>query len=127
MFFSIVVGPRETSSTVSVKHEASSMIQLEHDAANIVKPAASSMLELESYSWTHACRGRCVIINNHHFSHLLTNQPDRDGTQVDAAAIENLFVSLGFDVMRFDDLSVNDMSIQLREGNHDYCTFYRSL
>jgi len=63
-----------------------------------------------------ARRGRCVVINNHHFNHLLTNQRDRDGTEVDAAAAERLFVSLGFEVMRYDDLTINDMSICLREG-----------
>ena len=56
-----------------------------------------------------ARRGRCVVINNHHFNHLLTNQRDRDGTEVDAAAAERLFVSLGFEVMRYDDLTINDI------------------
>ena len=47
---------------------------------------------------------------------MLTRQLDRDGTEVDAAAVEALFVSLGFEVMRYDDLTINDMSINLREG-----------
>jgi len=75
-------------------------------------------LEIDSYSCSHPHRGRCVIINNHHFNRLLTNQSDRDGTEVDANAIENLFVSLGFEVMRYDDLTINDMSINLREGTN---------
>jgi len=78
---------------------------------------ASVALELERYSCKYPRRGRCVIINNHHFNRLLTNQSDRDGTEVDAGAVESLFVSLGFEVMRYDDLSTNDMSINLREGN----------
>ena len=73
-------------------------------------------LALERYSCSHARRGRCVIINNQHFNHMLTRQSDRDGTEVDAAAVESLFVSLGFEVMRYDDLTINDMSINLREG-----------
>ena len=73
-------------------------------------------VEVQRYSCRHARRGRCVIINNHHFNRVLTSQPDRDGTQVDAAAVESLFLSLGFDVSRYDDLTINDMSIQLREG-----------
>ena len=77
-------------------------------------------LQLERYSCRHARRGRCVIINNHHFNHVLTSQQDREGTEVDAAAVESLFVSLGFEVMRYDDLTINDMSIQLREGRL-YC------
>ena len=47
---------------------------------------------------------------------MLTRQLDRDGTEVDAAAVESLFVSLGFEVVRYDDLTINDMSINLREG-----------
>ena len=73
-------------------------------------------LELDRYSCSHARRGRCVIINNHHFNQLLTGQSDRIGTEVDAAAAESLFVSLGFEVMCFNDLTINDMSINLREG-----------
>ena len=73
-------------------------------------------LALERYSCGHARRGRCVIINNQHFNQMLTRQLDRDGTEVDAAAVETLFVSLGFEVMRYDDLTINDMSINLREG-----------
>ena len=73
-------------------------------------------LSLESYSCKHPRRGRCVIINNQHFNRLLTGQSDRDGTEVDAAVVESMFVSLGFEVMRYDDLSINDMSIYLREG-----------
>ena len=76
----------------------------------------STGVALERYGCGHARRGRCVIINNRHFNRLLTNQLDRDGTEVDAAAVESLFVSLGFEVMRYDDLSINDMSINLREG-----------
>ena len=84
-----------------------------------VKPWPSKeavTLSLERYRCDHARRGRCVIINNHHFNRLLTSQSDRDGTEVDATAVESLFVSLGFEVMRYDDLTVNDMSINLREG-----------
>ena len=57
-----------------------------------------------------------MIINNHHFNRVLTNQSDRVGTEVDAAAVESLFVSLGFEVMRYNDMTINDMSINLREG-----------
>jgi len=80
------------------------------------KSSISVSSELETYSCSHPRRGRCVIINNHHFNRILTNQSDRDGTEVDALAVENLFVSLSFDVMRYDDLNVNEMSINLREG-----------
>ena len=93
------------SSAVIPKSEGSTWIKKEQVA-----------LELERYSCEHARRGRCVIISNHHFNRLLTGQSDRDGTEVDAAAVESLFVSLGFEVMRYDDLSINDMSIYLREG-----------
>jgi len=89
----------------------------------VLPPAGRSLpakemvpLELERYSCRYARRGNCVIINNHHFNRVLTGQADRDGTEVDAAAVESLFVSLGFEVTRYNDLSINDMSINLRKG-----------
>jgi Caspase domain len=72
---------------------------------------------LDKYSCSNKRRGRCIIINNHHFNKQLTRQNDRDGTDVDAAAVQKVFKSLGFDVTRYDDLTVTDMSINLREGN----------
>jgi hypothetical protein len=70
----------------------------------------------EKYSCSNKRRGRCIIINNHHFNKMLTRQNDRTGTDVDATAVQNVFKSLGFNVTRYDDLTVTDMSINLREG-----------
>ena len=77
-------------------------------------PAAS--LEFESYSNKHGRRGLCVIINNKNFNKVLTGQQDREGTDVDAKALENVFMHLGFDVTRYDNLTSTDLSINLREG-----------
>lgn len=81
---------------------------------------ADVSLSLERYSCNHARRGSCIIINNQHFNRLLTGQSDRDGTEVDAVAVESLFVSLGFDVVRYNDLTVTEMSISLREGTSEW-------
>ena len=78
--------------------------------------AQTASLELESYSNKHTRIGLCVIINNKNFNKLLTGQGNRDGTDVDAKALENVFMHLGFDVTRYDDLSKTDMSINLRQG-----------
>jgi hypothetical protein len=86
--------------------------------ANLVQ-MKKAVLELETYNFGYPRRGRCIIINNHHFNRMLTKQMDRDGTEVDATAVESLFVSLGFDVVRYDDLTVTEMSINLREVSRE--------
>jgi len=83
------------------------------------KPLPKASLSLERYNFRFPRRGRCIIVNNHHFNQRLTKQQDRDGTEVDATAVESLFVSLGFDVMRYDDLTVTDMSINLRNVSRE--------
>ncbi|MRC57027.1 hypothetical protein GH877_30755, partial [Bacillus thuringiensis] len=75
--------------------------------------AQPASLQLESYSNKHPCLGLCIIINNKTFNKLLTGQSNRDGTDVDAKALENVFMHLGFDVRRYDDLDRTDLSITL--------------
>ena len=87
-------------------------------------PAPAASLEFESYSNKHGRRGLCVIINNKNFNKVLTGQQDREGTDVDAKALENVFMHLGFDVTRYDNLSSTDLSINLRQGE---LIFYMKL
>lgn len=74
-------------------------------------------MALNKYPCDNARRGRCIVINQHHFNKRLTGQSDRVGTEVDAKAVEDLFTWLGFQVTRFNDLSIIDMYVNLREGN----------
>ncbi len=69
---------------------------------------------LDSYNFNHPSRGKCYIINNRNFNKVLTGQNDRDGTDVDAGNVESVFLSLGFDVIRDDNMTNTDMSIKLR-------------
>ena len=78
--------------------------------------AQHASLQLDSYSDKHPRLGLCVIVNNKNFNKQLTGQSNRDGTDVDAKALENVFMHLGFDVRRYDDLNRTDMSISLRQG-----------
>lgn len=79
----------------------------------------SACLQLDSYSNKHPRLGLCVIVNNKTFNKQLTGQSNRDGTDVDAKALENVFMHLGFDVRRYNDLSRTDMSINLREVSEE--------
>ena len=82
-----------------------------------VKPSAPlSESTSDEYNFTHPRRGRAIIINNREFNYELTRQRDRPGTDVDAAALESLMITMGFDVIRYDNMKPTDMSITLREG-----------
>jgi len=72
-------------------------------------------LVLEEYNFKHARRGKAVIINNRDFNYTLTRQKNRDGTDVDAEALERLFVRMGFDVVRHDNMKPTDMTITMRQ------------
>lgn len=73
-------------------------------------------LNFDRYNFNHPRRGLAVIINNEHFNYRLTRQQEREGTEVDAEALEQTFVRLGFDVTRYDDLTVTDMRMTLRQS-----------
>ena len=45
-----------------------------------------------------------------------SEQQDREGTEVDASAVESTFLGLGFEVTRHNDLPTLDISIILRKG-----------
>ncbi|XP_070544304.1 caspase-7-like [Ptychodera flava] len=57
------------------------------------------------YDMSHRRRGRAIIINQKHFDEM-TEMETRDGTDVDAENLLQSFGKLGFEVYRYDDLSV---------------------
>ena len=76
----------------------------------------TASLRFERYNFNNPRRGKAVIINNEHFNYQLTHQNQREGTNVDASALESVFVMLGFEVVRFDNLTSLDISMNLRAG-----------
>lgn len=81
----------------------------------VVQSSSAVSTVLEHFDFSHPRRGICLLINNHHFNRGLTQQLDRDGTEVDAENVQKTFQELGFEVLRYDDLTVTDMSINVRE------------
>lgn len=73
-------------------------------------------LQLQTYRFNHKRRGKAIIINNRNFDQRLTGQMEREGTDVDASSLESTFLRLGLDVIRYDNLTTLDMSMNLREG-----------
>lgn len=54
------------------------------------------------YNMSYDNRGKCVIFNHTIFE---ANERERKGTNVDAMRINDVFTKLGFEVLRFDDLT----------------------
>ncbi|NXN16029.1 CASP8 protein, partial [Indicator maculatus] len=71
--------------------------------------------QLEAYKMTSRPRGVCLILNNHNFAKAreavpeLRNLRDRDGTDVDAAALRRVFSKLHFAVAEHRDLTAEGM------------------
>ncbi|XP_010156885.1 PREDICTED: caspase-8, partial [Eurypyga helias] len=67
--------------------------------------------QLEAYKMTSQPRGVCVILNNHSFAKAreavpeLKNLKDRNGTDMDAAALSNVFKKLHFKIEEHRDLT----------------------
>ncbi|VDL97964.1 unnamed protein product [Schistocephalus solidus] len=58
-------------------------------------------------------RGICLLINQRDFDREKTGQERRDGTDVDADAIERTFVKLGYSVNRATNLTLRKMQMLL--------------
>ncbi|XP_067994384.1 caspase-8-like isoform X1 [Melanerpes formicivorus] len=71
--------------------------------------------QLEAYKMTSRPRGVCLILNNHNFAKAreavpeLRNLRDRDGTDMDAAALRRVFSKLHFAVVEHRDLTAEGM------------------
>ncbi|KAM6421517.1 caspase-8-like [Rhynochetos jubatus] len=70
---------------------------------------------LEAYKMTSQPRGVCVILNNHSFAKAreavpeLRNMKDRNGTDVDAAALSRVFKKLHFKIEEHRDLTAEGL------------------
>ncbi|NWW92370.1 CASP8 protein, partial [Rhynochetos jubatus] len=71
--------------------------------------------QLEAYKMTSQPRGVCVILNNHSFAKAreavpeLRNMKDRNGTDVDAAALSRVFKKLHFKIEEHRDLTAEGL------------------
>uniref|UniRef100_A0A8C4XVH4 Caspase-8 n=1 Tax=Falco tinnunculus TaxID=100819 RepID=A0A8C4XVH4_FALTI len=85
--------------------------------------------QLEAYKMTSRPRGVCLILNNHDFSKAREALPepkpmkDRNGTDVDAAALRRVFSKLQFTIAEHRDLTAEEIrktvNIYQREDHKD--------
>uniref|UniRef100_A0A8D0FUE8 Caspase-8 n=1 Tax=Strix occidentalis caurina TaxID=311401 RepID=A0A8D0FUE8_STROC len=71
--------------------------------------------QLEAYKMTSRPRGVCLILNNHNFAKAREavpepkNMKDRNGTDVDAAALRRVFSKLHFTIAEYRDLTAEEI------------------
>ncbi|XP_032046177.1 caspase-8-like [Aythya fuligula] len=71
--------------------------------------------QLEAYKMTSRPRGVCLILNNHNFAKArkavpeLRKMNDRNGTDVDAAALSKVFGTLHFIIEEYKDLTAEEI------------------
>ncbi|NWH72460.1 CASP8 protein, partial [Piaya cayana] len=74
-----------------------------------------SFQQLEVYKMTSRPRGVCLILNNHNFAKAreavpeLRRMKDRNGTDVDAAALRRVFSKLHFTIEEYKDLTAEEI------------------
>ena len=82
-------------------------------------PGKTMMTEAEfmadEYKMNYEQRGRAIIINNRDFNRELNLGP-RTGTDQDAAALQQRFTEIGFDVKVHTNETVNGMIKKLAGG-----------
>ncbi|NWI16077.1 CASP8 protein, partial [Crypturellus soui] len=80
--------------------------------------------QLEVYKMTSRPRGVCLILNNHYFErngaevagHKLK---DRNGTDVDAAALRKVFSKLHFKIAEYKDLTAKEIHTIVKKYQHE--------
>lgn len=65
-------------------------------------------------------RGKCVIFNHTIFDENLN---ERRGTDVDAIRINNVFTKLGFEVLRYDDLTYMELKDRISTCTYIFLHF----
>ncbi|KAM6079981.1 caspase-8 isoform 2-T2 [Theristicus caerulescens] len=71
--------------------------------------------QLEAYKMTSQPRGVCLILNNHNFAKAREavpepkNMKDRNGTDVDAAALRRVFTKLHFEIAEHRDCTAEEI------------------
>ncbi|XP_056455809.1 caspase-3-like isoform X2 [Gadus chalcogrammus] len=78
------------------------------DKAGREGKAGAGSGDANRYRMDYKSIGTCVIINNKNF-HESTGQETREGTDVDADAVERTFRGLGYKIRREDDRTVGEM------------------
>lgn len=81
-------------------------------------PLSPTLLEEfseDEYKFTHAKRGRAVIINNENFS-IASGCGNRPGSSQDASRLKEVFKTLGFEVRLYHDLTAQLMFAALEKG-----------
>ncbi|CAL8267967.1 unnamed protein product [Boreogadus saida] len=78
------------------------------DKAGREGKAGAGSADANRYRIDYPSIGTCVIINNKNF-HKSTGQKPREGTNVDADAVERTFRGLGYKIRREDDRTVGEM------------------
>ncbi|NWY50134.1 CASP8 protein, partial [Chionis minor] len=74
-----------------------------------------SSQQLEAYKMTSRPRGVCLILNNHSFAKAREavpepkNMKDRNGTDVDAAALRRVFSKLHFEIEEYRNLTAEEI------------------
>ncbi|XP_013807775.1 caspase-8 [Apteryx mantelli] len=74
----------------------------------------SESSQLEVYKMTSRPRGVCLILNNHNFARARAEvaelkMRDRNGTDVDAAALKKVFSKLHFKIAEYKDLTAKEI------------------
>ncbi|XP_072902495.1 caspase-3-like isoform X3 [Hemitrygon akajei] len=79
-----------------------------------------NLKSIEEYKMDSSPLGFCLILNNKNFDGI--NYKERNGTDSDAEKLEKVFKWLGFNVYRYNNLTVDEMLErleELRKSNHD--------
>ncbi|NXJ89403.1 CASP8 protein, partial [Corythaixoides concolor] len=81
----------------------------------VISQISLSFQQLEAYKMTSRPRGVCLILNNHNFAKAREavpepkNMKDRNGTDVDAAALRRIFSKLHFTIAEYRDLTAEEI------------------
>uniref|UniRef100_A0A3B3ZG64 Caspase-3 n=1 Tax=Periophthalmus magnuspinnatus TaxID=409849 RepID=A0A3B3ZG64_9GOBI len=78
------------------------------------------------YRTDFPCVGLCLIINNKNF-HRSTGMSTRNGTDVDAAAVMETFIKLGYKLIVATDLSVQKLKDKLKSVSEEDHSKYASF
>ncbi|KAH7936010.1 hypothetical protein HPB52_016381 [Rhipicephalus sanguineus] len=99
-------------------------------------PVVRTSLKAKEYSMSRPRLGKCVIFNNKGWERVFraykpssftqnfdlhTNKPERTGTDLDANDLRSTFRDLGFETVRYNDLSCKETKDTLKNlGEQDY-------
>ncbi|XP_043666587.1 caspase-1-like [Vespula pensylvanica] len=89
-----------------------------YEASNASTTTFTVGIDDPLYNMNYDNRGKCVIFNHTIFDENLN---ERRGTDVDAIRINNVFTKLGFEVLRYDDLTYMELKDRISTlSNEDH-------